>query len=56
MATFMLSVMGDFAEIERALIRDRWKEGIAVAKQHGTYRGKKRSLSKREASTTTQSH
>jgi DNA invertase Pin-like site-specific DNA recombinase len=30
--------MGAFAEFERALIRERQKEGIALAKQRGVYR------------------
>ena len=45
LAQLMLSVMGAFAEFERALIRDRQYEGIALAKQRGVYRGRKRSLS-----------
>lgn len=45
MANLMLSVMGAFAEFERALIRERQREGIAVARQCGAYRGRKRSLS-----------
>jgi DNA invertase Pin-like site-specific DNA recombinase len=45
MATLMLSVMGAFAEFERALIRERQREGIALAKQRGVYRGRKKSLS-----------
>jgi len=45
MATLMLSVMGAFAEFERALLRERQREGIALAKQRGAYRGRKRSLS-----------
>jgi DNA invertase Pin-like site-specific DNA recombinase len=44
MANLMLSVMGAFAEFERALIRERQKEGIALAKQRGVYRGRKNSL------------
>ncbi len=40
----MLSVMGAFAELERALIRERQREGIALAKQRGVYRGRKKSL------------
>lgn len=35
MATLLLSVMGAFAEFERALIRERQREGIALAKQRG---------------------
>ena len=45
MATLMLSVMGAFAEFERSLIRERQREGIALAKQRGVYRGRKKSLS-----------
>lgn len=44
MAILMLSVMGAFAEFERALIRERQREGIALAKQRGAYRGRKKSL------------
>jgi DNA invertase Pin-like site-specific DNA recombinase len=44
MANLMLSVMEAFAEFERALIRERQREGIALAKQRGAYRGRKRGL------------
>src|SRR3954463_6721622 len=44
MATLLLSVMGAFAEFERALIRERQREGIALAKQRGAYRGRKKAL------------
>lgn len=36
--------MGAFAEFERALIRERQREGIALAKQRGAYRGRKKAL------------
>ena len=45
MATLLLSVMGAFAEFERALIRERQREGVALAKQRGVYRGRKKALS-----------
>lgn len=45
MAQLLLSVMGAFAEFERALIRERQREGIALARQRGVYRGRKKSLS-----------
>ena len=45
MANLMLSVMGAFAEFERALIRERQREGVAQAKQRGAYRGRKKALS-----------
>src|SRR4051794_6081672 len=38
----MVEVMGAFAEFERALIHERQREGIALAKQRGTYKGRKR--------------
>lgn len=45
MANLMLSVMGAFAEFERALIRERQREGIALARKRGAYRGRKKALS-----------
>ncbi|HBA6469165.1 TPA: recombinase family protein [Escherichia coli] len=48
MANLMLSVMGAFAEFERALIRERQCEGIALAKQRGAYRGRKKALSDKQ--------
>lgn len=41
MATLLLSVMGAFAEFERSLIRERQREGVAIAKAKGLYRGRK---------------
>jgi len=49
MANLMLSVMGAFAEFERALLRERQREGIALAKQRGAYRGRKKALSSEQA-------
>lgn len=45
MSTLLLSVMGAFAEFERSLIRERQREGIALAKKRGAYKGRKPSLS-----------
>jgi DNA invertase Pin-like site-specific DNA recombinase len=44
MATLLLSMMGAFAEFERALIKERQREGIALAKDRGAYRGRKKAL------------
>jgi DNA invertase Pin-like site-specific DNA recombinase len=44
MSRLLLSVMGAFAEFERALIKERQREGIALAKQKGIYKGRKPSL------------
>ena len=48
MSNLMLSVMGAFAEFERALIKERQREGIALAKKRGAYRGRKKALSPEE--------
>ncbi len=45
MSTFLLNVMGAFAEFERELIRERQREGIEIAKQKGKYKGRKPALS-----------
>lgn len=37
--------MGAFAEFERALIKERQMEGIALAKRKGLYKGRKPALS-----------
>ena len=44
MSKLLLSVMGAFAEFERSLIRERQREGIAIAKKAGVYKGRKPSL------------
>jgi len=49
MANLMLSVMGAFAEFERSLIRERQREGIALAKRRGAYRGRKKTLTPERA-------
>ena len=49
MANLMLSVMGAFAEFERSLIRERQREGIALAKQRGAYKGRKKTLAPERA-------
>lgn len=43
-ATLMLGILGSFAEFERAIIRERQAEGIALAKKAGKYKGRKRAL------------
>jgi DNA invertase Pin-like site-specific DNA recombinase len=49
MATLLLSVLGAFAEFERALIRERQLEGIALAKARGACTGRKPSLTSGQA-------
>jgi DNA invertase Pin-like site-specific DNA recombinase len=49
LANLMLSVMGAFAEFERALIGERQREGITLAKTRGAYRGRRKALSPEKA-------
>ncbi|WP_063025176.1 recombinase family protein [Nocardia niwae] len=49
MANLLLSVMGAFAEFERALILERQREGIAAAKARGAYTGRKPALTTEQA-------
>jgi len=44
MANLLLSVMGAIAEFERQLIRERQREGIALAKKRGVYKGRPTTL------------
>lgn len=44
MSKLLLSIMGAFAEFERALILERQREGIAVARASGKYKGRKPKL------------
>ena len=48
MSKLLLSVMGAFAEFERALIKERQMEGIALAKKRGVYKGRKAVLSQEQ--------
>ena len=49
MANLLLSVMGAIAELERELIKERQREGIALAKEAGAYQGRKRTLTAPQA-------
>ena len=45
MAHLMLSLLGAVGQFERDLIKERQREGIALARQRGVYRGRKKALS-----------
>jgi DNA invertase Pin-like site-specific DNA recombinase len=49
MSQLLFNVLGAFAEFERSLIRERQREGIALAKKEGKYRGRKPSLTPKQA-------
>jgi DNA invertase Pin-like site-specific DNA recombinase len=44
MSHLLLNLLGAVAEFERSLIRERQREGIALAKKAGVYKGRKRVL------------
>ena len=44
MATLMLTLLAAFAEFERELLRERQREGIAIAKAKGKYLGRAKAL------------
>jgi DNA invertase Pin-like site-specific DNA recombinase len=50
MAQLLLNVMGSFAEFERALIRERQREGVTLAKAKGVYKGRKPALTAEKVS------
>ena len=49
MNTLLLSMLGAVAEFERSMILERQREGIAIAKAAGKYKGRKASLSQTQA-------
>lgn len=44
MSKLILSTLGAFAEFERAIIKERQKEGIEIAKKEGKHLGRSPSL------------
>lgn len=42
--TLMLTILGGIAQFERALIKERQAEGIALAKERGVYKGRAKAL------------
>ena len=49
MAKLQLGILAAVAEFERALIRERQREGIAIAKAKGVYKGRRRALTPEQA-------
>jgi DNA invertase Pin-like site-specific DNA recombinase len=44
MSNLLLSLLRAVAELERSMIRERQREGIALAKKAGVYKGRKAKL------------
>lgn len=49
MSQLLLSLLGAVAQFERALLLERQREGIAIAKAEGKYKGRKRTLNTAKA-------
>jgi DNA invertase Pin-like site-specific DNA recombinase len=49
MASLLLTVLGSVAQFERSLLRERQREGIAIAKRAGVYKGRKPTLTPEQA-------
>ena len=49
MSKLMLTMLAAFGEFERDLIRERQREGIAIAKAKGVYKGRQRALTAEQA-------
>jgi DNA invertase Pin-like site-specific DNA recombinase len=49
MAKLMMTMLAAFGEFERDLIRERQREGIAIAKAKGVYKGRKKALTPDQA-------
>ena len=54
MSTLLLSLLGAVAEFERQLIRERQREGIALAKAKGVYTGRKPKFTPEQADVVAQ--
>jgi DNA invertase Pin-like site-specific DNA recombinase len=49
MGKLMMTMLAAFGEFERDLIRERQREGIAIAKARGVYKGRKKALTPEQA-------
>ena len=50
MNNLLLNMLGAVAEFERSLIKERQREGLAIAKAKGKYKGRKPSLTPEQVS------
>ena len=51
MSELMLNMLGSFAQFERDMIKERQREGIAIAKKKGVYKGRKPKITKQQTET-----
>lgn len=48
MSELMLNILASFAQFEREMIKERQREGIAIARSKGVYKGRKKALSNKQ--------
>ena len=56
MGNLLFQILGSFAEFERRIILSRQREGIALAKIKGVYKGQKNKLSEEKVNLLIQRH
>ncbi len=54
LSVLLLQVLGAFAQFQRMIIREAQREGIAIAKRNGVYKGRKKALSTEDVATILQ--
>lgn len=51
LSVLLLQVLGAFAQFQRMIIREAQREGIAIAKRKGVYKGRKKALTPEDVAT-----
>jgi DNA invertase Pin-like site-specific DNA recombinase len=51
LSVLLLQVLGAFAQFQRIIIREAQREGIAIAKRKGVYKGRKKALTPEDVAT-----
>lgn len=54
LSVLLLQVLGAFAQFQRMIIREAQREGIAIAKRNGVYKGRKKALGTEDVATVLQ--
>ncbi len=54
LSVLLLQVLGAFAQFQRMIIREAQREGIAIAKRNGVYKGRKKALTTENVATVLQ--
>lgn len=54
LSVLLLQVLGAFAQFQRMIIREAQREGIAIARRNGVYKGRKKALTTEDVATVLQ--